>query len=332
MHSDDFLDYIYHASLKQPTLKDCPLPLLEQLRDKKRAELYRILALDRLSQMPVAHEFRIEEVSPKEGYSIRKGTACYLPKLEADYYLLEPDHCIGTVIFLHGHGNGCAECLNKDGREDYHHNFPLRLVESGYRVYMPELIGFGEAVCQGYQSDNPRDQGCYANAGWLLLAGIPLIGVRVYQVLSLLEHLLSREAAPPVLIGISGGGTVTMYTAALTRLLKGIGICCYANTFRSSILSMRHCIDNYVPGILAVGEEPELISLACPTPILLSCGESDRIYPVYAAREAEGYIREIYGRERVEQRVTSAYFAKGHEMDNEAILQWLHSIYESEDI
>ena len=51
-------------------------------------------------------------------------------------------------------------------------------------------------------------------------------------------------------MGISGGGTCTLFSAALEPRIKAAFVSGYLNTFRDCIMSVSHCIDNYVPGIL----------------------------------------------------------------------------------
>ena len=55
--------------------------------------------------------------------------------------------------------------------------------------------------------------------------------------------------------------------------------------FRASILGLRHCECNYVPGILELAEMGELAALLAPRPMRVIAGERDPIFPIEGVRE-----------------------------------------------
>jgi hypothetical protein len=68
----------------------------------------------------------------------------------------------------------------------------------------------------------------------------------------------------------------------------------YLNTFRECIMSLSHCIDNYVPGILNWAEQYDIAGLIAPRPLFAESGERDDIFPVAASRESFARVRKIY--------------------------------------
>ena len=58
----------------------------------------------------------------------------------------------------------------------------------------------------------------------------------------------------------------------------------YLNTFRDSIGSLAHCIDNYVPGILNWAEMHDIAGLIAPRPLFVESGEKDNIFPIAASK------------------------------------------------
>jgi hypothetical protein len=95
-------------------------------------------------------------------------------------------------------------------------------------------------------------------------------------------------------MGISGGGTVTVFSAALEPRIRLAFVSGYLNTFRDSILSLSHCIDNYVPGILQWAEMYDVAGLIAPRPLFIESGEKDRIFPIGASRESYAQVKKIY--------------------------------------
>src|SRR4029079_11288623 len=93
---------------------------------------------------------------------------------------------------------------------------------------------------------------------------------------------------------ISGGGTATLFTAALEPRIKVAMVSGYLNTFRDSVGSLAHCVDNYVPGILNWAEMYDIAGLIAPRPLFAESGERDRIFPVQASVESVREVRAIY--------------------------------------
>ena len=80
-------------------------------------------------------------------------------------------------------------------------------------------------------------------------------------------------------MGISGGGTCTLFSAALEPRIRAAMVSGYLNTFRDCIMSVSHCIDNYVPGILNWAEMYDVAGLVAPRPLFAESGEKDDIFP-----------------------------------------------------
>jgi len=68
----------------------------------------------------------------------------------------------------------------------------------------------------------------------------------------------------------------------------------YLNTFKESIGSLAHCIDNYVPGILNWAEMHDVAGLIAPRPLFVESGEKDPIFPIRASIESFEEVRKVY--------------------------------------
>ena len=75
--------------------------------------------------------------------------------------------------------------------------------------------------------------------------------------------------------GDFGGGTCTLFSAALDPRIQMAMVSGYLYTFRDSIFSLSHCIDNYVPGILNWAEQYDVAGLIAPRALFAESGEKD---------------------------------------------------------
>ena len=141
----------------------------------------------------------------------------------------------------------------------------------------------------GWRRDNSpakkglRYRACQPAAGSALLLGETMIGWRVWDVMRAIDWIEGRpelDKERVACMGISGGGTCTLFSTALDHRIKAALVSGYLNTFRDSIMSVSHCIDNYVPGILNWAENYDVAGLIAPRPLFSEGGDADPLFPV----------------------------------------------------
>ena len=123
--------------------------------------------------------------------------------------------------------------------------------------------------------------------------------------------------------GISGGGMICQHISVLEERIKKIIVACYSNTYQDSILAKEHCVDNYVPGLLQVGDSYKLLALAAPKPMLTVNGIHDRGFPQAGSRTAFAYLEKVYKRLGAGNKYEGKLFEGRHEIKEEIILDWL---------
>lgn len=254
-------------------------------------------------------------------------------------YVLIPknigDKKVPAVLAVHGHGYGSrgAVGLAHDGsirtEEEYHKDFAIELVKRGMVVVVPELIGFGERKLQADKdSGSPIDNSCYMISSQLLLMGKTIAGLRIQecrQVIDYMQALKEIDGQRIGCMGISGGGLVAAFTSALDDRIKATVVSGYTSTFKGSIMDRRHCLDNYIPGILEYAEMPELIGLIAPRPLFIEAGKDDHLFPVRDVLYAIDKLKHIYSHFEAEELVHSHIFAGGHEINGEESFDWLET-------
>ena len=174
-------------------------------------------------------------------------------------YILTPTGAkkpIPTVVCVPGHGRGVDDIVGIDekgrdrtDKDGYQHDFAIQIAEAGLAAVAIEPLGFG---CRRDPANAKRGLGRSACQPLAepLSSGQTMIGWRVYDVMRTIDLIATRpelDAERIGCVGISGGGTCTLFSAALEPRIKAAFVSGYMNTFRDSIGSIAHCMDNYVP-------------------------------------------------------------------------------------
>ena len=254
------------------------------------------------------------------GYSREKIVFDSRPGVSVLAYLLLPEKArrpAAAMICVPGHGRGVDDIVGIDeqGRDrtdkaGYQHDFAIQVVEAGMAAVAIEPMGFGCRRDAITARKGLSTSACQPSAGGALLVGQTMIGWRVWDVMRTIDYIATRpelDSSRVGCMGISGGGTVTVFSTALEPRIRAALVSGYLNTFRDSVGSLSHCIDNYVPGILNWAEMHDLAGLIAPRPLFVESGEKDNIFPIRASVESFNKVREIYevfgAPDRVEQEV-----------------------------
>jgi hypothetical protein len=182
-------------------------------------------------------------------------------------------------------------------RRGYEYDFAIQVVERGLAAVAIEPMGFGCRRDPLTKAKGAAAYACQPVAGSALLLGETMIGWRVYDVMRAIDWIETRaelDAKRVGCIGISGGGTCALFSAAVEPRIRAALVSGYLNTFRACIMSMSHCIDNYVPGILQWAEMYDVAGLIAPRPLFSEGGDRDPIFPMAATRESFARVKKIY--------------------------------------
>jgi dienelactone hydrolase len=247
------------------------------------------------------------EVRDFPGYRREKVVFQSQPGVAVLAYLLTPktgQPPYASVIAIPGHGRGVDDLVGIDpqGRDrtvkvDYEYDYAVQIAENGMAAVAVEPMGFGCRRDPITIAKGATASACQPSAGAALLFGQTMITWRAYDVMRSIDWIGTRTELDPARVGcmgVSGGGTCTLFAAALEPRIRAAFMSCSLNTFRDSIMSLSHCIDNYVPGILNWAEMYDVAGLIAPRPFFAESGEKDNIFPIAASRASFERVRKIY--------------------------------------
>lgn len=205
-------------------------------------------------------------------------------------------------ICLQGHSTGMHNSIGFDRDNNSRpiavagdRDFAIGCMKRGIAALCIEQRSFGERREQSQKVLSPH--GCHDAVMHSLMLGRTLLAERVFDVDRSIDYLASRGDADMKRIGVmgnSGGGTVSLFAAALLDRVAMAMPSCYFCTFADSIMSIYHCSDNYVPGLLRYAEMADVMGLLAPRPVVLVAGREDDIFPIAATKKAFAALKSIY--------------------------------------
>src|SRR5262245_5089180 len=162
------------------------------------------------------------------GYSREKIVFDSRPGVSVLAYVLIPASArrpAATMVCIPGHGRGVDDIVGIDdqGRDrtdkaGYQHDFAIQVVEAGMAAVAIEPMGFGCRRDPINSRQGLSRKACEPVAGGALLVGQTMIGWRVWDVMRTIDYIETRSELDRNRVGcmgISGGGTVTVFSSAL---------------------------------------------------------------------------------------------------------------------
>jgi dienelactone hydrolase len=234
-----------------------------------------------------------------------------------------------AILCQHGHGDwGRLSVIGDRSRpeiaqeiERYKYDYGLSLALAGYTVIAIDVMGFG-------QRSLPRRDGrdrCDMMALVLLQSGRALLPMHVSDIrlaLSLLASWPGVYAESLGMAGLSLGGRLTMFAAALDERIKvavSSGAC---NTYVDRIPAWGGCGTQTLPGMLPGADTPEVFASIAPRPLQVQWGSEDELIVKEPAEAGIAHIQECYRVAGVPERFHADLFGGEHVFDIQPAVEW----------
>jgi len=273
----------------------------------RRWALERTLKLrqERLSQVVIVKE------EDMVGYS-RRLLRFRWQKVPLEAYLLVPKKGkrFAGILAIHGH-HTTKEDVVSETQSPFDVNFGVRLVNGGSCVLVPDIP---------FARDLAKEDQIALN---LIMNGNNLMGMRVSYLRTLVDHLSSLSFVDPKRIGCVGwsmGGGLALYLSAVDQRIRVVAISSYFGTYRDTVMRRRQTTDNYIPGILNIGEMADVACLISPRFLWIEGGEQDPEFPTEAFVKGIEGVKNCY--RGYERRLKFELFPGGHRFRGEGIEEW----------
>ncbi len=331
-HLDSYLQSIRKNTEQQLSFRN--ITAAQELLLKQAIGRDKLRSLLKIAEIPGKLPLlKVEQVEPRRSFQncmLQRISLTICEGLSFPMYLLTPNksrdsYYTPCAIFCHGHGNGSRETLGLDAQgnflkeENYHHLAPIELCKLGYTVAVPEILGFGDTSATW-------DATCRAPYGVLSMMGLSLAGLRVYQIMRIIDYLilyLHADIENLVCMGISGGGMLTAFAAACDTRIRCAIVSGYLSSFAGSILSLEHCICNFVPELYRYFEMTDIAAMILPRTLLIEAGTEDPIFPIEEVRNACQELRRLYSLIEKPQNFLFEEFPGGHQISGKLAYPFL---------
>jgi dienelactone hydrolase len=143
---------------------------------------------------------------------------------------------------------------------------------------------------------------------------------------SQIDYLQSRSEVDPTRIGcvgLSWGGTHTMYAAALDKRFRVAVISGYFDCFKDMLIDAVCCPCQYIPNLLNYAELTDIMVLIASRPLLIENGLEDPFYTLEVVEQEYRKVECVYRLLDVPDRLDIDLFESAHGFSGRKGFDWV---------
>jgi hypothetical protein len=214
-----------------------------------------------------------------------------------------------AILCCHGHGPfGKEPVMGNDSSPELKgqidqlgYNYGHAMAKHGFITYSIDWIGFGE------RNDNNKPNFRNQNAGrdWCNLyylhatmLGMTSLSINIAHGQAATDFAVSLpfvDGKRLGVMGLSGGGTMTVWMAMCDKRFRAAEIICYSDLWAYfGIRDTNYCGMQVAPGLYKLVDLPELQGLLAPLPLLVDIGANDTCFRVDTAMTCYRQVEKIY--------------------------------------
>lgn len=306
-------------SARRPAVPPAALSSWDRRLETVRAGLMK--SFGRAPDSPCDLDPEVLGTLDRDGYVIERLTFQSRPgvRVTANLYRPEPVRDqIPAVLSVHGHWPWARIDPHVQAR-------CIGLARRGYACLAVDAFGAGERAIE-------PGPGTYHGAlvgAQLWPAGVPLLGLQVYDNRRAVDYLLTRSEVDPArlaITGASGGGNQTLYAGATDDRLAAVVPVCGVGTFES-YLGAACCVCEVLVGGLTYATTGDVLALVAPRALMVVNATRDAVqFSVAEAAKSVAYASERFRLLGVPEKLRHVAIESGHDYNQpmrEALYGWL---------
>lgn len=241
------------------------------------------------------------------------------------------------ILCWHGHGPTAKEGVMGDADPDVHRGYGRDLAAAGFVTFAIDWMGHGDH--DDAAKPNHRDlagERDWCNLYYLhaTMLGMTPLGMNVSHGAALVDFVSTLPFVDPEhlgVMGLSGGGTLTLWSALFDARLRAAEIICYSDLFADfGYRDINYCGSQITPGLFELVDLPDLQGLLAPMPLLVDIGTVDDCFLVDSALACHRRVEELYAAAGAADRLELNLFAGGHQWDAHGSVEFFQRHLEEE--
>ena len=214
-----------------------------------------------------------------------------------------------TLLCWHGHGPYGKESVmgnrstadRQANIESSNYDYGHQMAKAGFVTYAVDWLGNADmddnSKPNWWSNRQGRD---WCNIYYLhtTMLGMTSISINVsigMATTSFVSGLPEVDSASLGVMGLSGGGTMTLWTALCDKRFKAAEIICYSDLWAAfGMRDINYCGMQVAPGLFALVDLPDLQGLLAPLPLLIDIGVRDTCFRVDTAMVCYHQLEKIY--------------------------------------
>ncbi len=214
-----------------------------------------------------------------------------------------------AILCWHGHGDvGKDAVMGNDSSEQLrtaiaknNYDYGRQMARAGYVTFGLDWIGQGERNDNRkphFLANNGTRDWCnlyYLHATMLGMTSISINVAHGMAATDFVQDLPFVDGDRLGVMGLSGGGTMTLYSSLCDERFKASEIACYSDLFaKFAIRDLQYCGMQAAPGLFNLVDLPDLQGLLAPQPLLVDIGVYDTCFQVDNAMACFRQVQRIY--------------------------------------
>ena len=232
-----------------------------------------------------------------------------------------------AIFCWHGHGDfGKSPVMGPGASEgvrasvaQHNYNYGYQMAERGFVTYAIDWIGRGDrddTSKPNWRAQGNGDDWCnlyYLNATML---GMTSLGINVTHGIAATDFVASLpqvDGSRLGVMGLSGGGTMALWSSLCDERLLATEIICYSDLWAHfGFRDLNYCGMQVAPGLYSLVDLPDLQGLLAPRPLLVDIGAEDTTFLIDSAMACYRQVEHIYDVAGAQDRLELDLFPGGH--------------------
>jgi hypothetical protein len=232
-----------------------------------------------------------------------------------------------AILCWHGHGEfGKDPVMGNDSSPDmkvsmigHNYSYGLQMAQKGFVTYAIDWIGCGErndSRKPNYLNVNGSRDWCNVYYLHATMFGMTSISINVMHGMAATDFACTLpfvDGKRLGVMGLSGGGTMTLWSTLCDPRFKASEIICYSDLWAYfGMRDVNYCGMQVAPGLYKLVDLPDAQGLIAPRPLLVDIAAYDTCFIVDTAMQCYEQVKKIYRAAGAADRLELDFYQSEH--------------------